>query len=113
MSRSDDYFGYFSDAEQNVYFGLHDLNPASHRGDVQSVALLEAHDALAATIFVSALASMIGVFPGHHDGGVWPLYIPETHGHRPSQHLFDPYRFIHNKMTHLIEEELLLCLVMS
>ena len=77
-------------------FGLippqYELISTSPLRSFKSVALSEAHDAIAATLFVSALASMIGAFPGHHDGGVWPLYVPETHGHRPSQHLFDPYR---------------------
>ena len=58
----------------------------------ESTVLLEVRNAFAATVFVSALASMIGAFPGHLDGGIWPLYVPETHGHRSSQHLFDPYR---------------------
>ena len=48
--------------------------------------------ALAATLAITALALALGVFPGHSDAGLWPIYVPEHYGTRNSQHLLDPYR---------------------
>ena len=31
-------------------------------------------------------------FPGHLEGKLFPIFIPEHYGERCSQHLFDPYR---------------------
>ena len=31
-------------------------------------------------------------FPGHSNGKMWPLYVPDLYGERNSQYLLDPYR---------------------
>ena len=48
--------------------------------------------ALVMTIFVVFISQALIQFPGHIDGSLYPIYIPEHYGKRNSQHLFDPYR---------------------
>ncbi len=52
----------------------------------------QSRQALSAVVFVAAFATFVGVFPGHSDGGLWPIYVPEHYGLRNSQNLLDPYR---------------------
>lgn len=33
--------------------------------------------------------------PGHKDSQYWPLFVSDFYGERCSQHLFDPYSFVH------------------
>lgn len=52
-------------------------------------------EALFAAVFVSLAASGFALFPGHADSRFWPLYVEEHFGPRNSQHLLDPYSFVH------------------
>ena len=46
-----------------------------------------------ATFLVLLIVKLIsGKLPGHPDGYLWPIYIPEHYGGRNSQHFLDPYR---------------------
>ena len=42
-----------------------------------------------------SVTSLFFSFPGHSDNQLSPIYIPEHYGERSSQHLFDPYSFVH------------------
>ena len=42
-------------------------------------------------------------FPGNPNGKLWPLYIPEHYGVRNSQHLFDPYRLVTQRVSETTE----------
>ncbi len=48
--------------------------------------------ALASVGLISSWAAYIGIMPGHKDGGIVPVYVPEHYGPRNSRNLFDPYR---------------------
>ena len=48
--------------------------------------------ALAMTAFILFISLGLIQFPGHKDGSLYPIYIPEHYGKRNSQHPFDPYR---------------------
>ena len=45
--------------------------------------------------FVIFISQGLIQFPGHKDGSLYPIYIPEHYGKRNSQHPFDPYSFTH------------------
>ena len=55
--------------------------------------------ALAMTAFVIFISQGLIQFPGHKDGSLYPMYIPEHYGKRNSQHLFDPYRLDTRALT--------------
>ncbi len=44
---------------------------------------------------IGALLQLQTNFPGHINSQWWPLYVPDYYGDRCSQHLFDPYSFVH------------------
>ena len=58
--------------------------------------------ALAMTAFVIFISQGLIQFPGHKDGSLFPMYIPEHYGKRNSQHPFDPYRFGTRALTNIM-----------
>ena len=46
-----------------------------------------------ATFLLLLIVKLVsGKLPGHPNGHLWPIYIPEHYGGRNSQHFLDPYR---------------------
>ena len=62
------------------------------RGVVLLKVVVHIIHAFAMTLFVAFISHALIQFPGHKDGSLFPLFIPEHYGKRNSQHLFDPYR---------------------
>lgn len=57
---------------------------------------LFAHTILITSVWLAlTFLSLNKRFPGHKDPGYWPIFVPDFYGERCSQHLFDPYSFVH------------------
>ena len=61
----------------------------------KAVELTGLQEAFFAVILISVAAKSLNLFPGHEDSKFWPVFIPEHYGRRNSQHLLDPYSFVH------------------
>ena len=47
------------------------------------------------TLLMFATLWTVLKLPGHDEGGLWPIFVPEHYSEKTSQHLLDPYSFAH------------------